>query len=316
MQIVSICRRSRKMNRQKGIIPFVLLFLFACTPDANRETPTQGNILVAADPSVIRITQEFSDGFNFLYHNAKVEVVEMNEAEAINALIDAKVRMIVIPGNIPAEQQQALKSQNYTAKVQALALDAAAVLVHPNNPDTALSLGILKKVLSGEITDWKQINPENPSGSIQVLLDDGGSSLSSYLRDSILQNSALPPRAFGAGSNPNLVAKVAESPGALGFIGINWIASTKDSLSRALLSSIRIVRLQNENDKQFYLPFQAAVGTGKYPLIRKINAITFEAKTGLVAGFIAFCAGEKGQRMVLKTGLMPAYKPSRNIELR
>lgn len=304
------------MNRLLSLALLALLFFYACSVDSKRETPTQGNIRIAADPSVIRITQEFTDGFNFIYPNAQVELVSMKESEAINALIEAKVQMIVIPGSIPAEQQKSLSSQNFSAKVQALALDAVALIVHPDNPDTLFTQDELRKILSGEITEWKQLNPNNQSGTVRVILDEGGSSLSNYLKDTVLSGKDFSSRAFGAGTNQNLVAKVAETPGALGFIGLNWIASTKDSLSRALLNSIQIVRLQNEKDKQFYLPFQAAVGTGKYPLIRKINAITFEAKTGLVAGFIAYSAGEKGQRMVLKAGLMPAYKPSRNIELR
>lgn len=304
------------MNRLSGLPSLAFLLLFACTVDSKRETPTQGNISIAADPSVIRITKEFTDGFNFIYPNAQVELVSMKESEAINALIEAKVQMIVIPGNIPAEQQKALTSQQFSAKVQTLALDAVALIVHPDNPDTLFSQEALRKILSGEITDWRQLNPNSKSGSVSIILDEGGSSLSNYLKDSVLLGKEFSSKAFGAGTNQNLVAKVAETPGALGFIGLNWIASTKDSLSQAMLKSIRIVRLQNENDKQFYLPFQESIGTRRYPLIRKINAITFEAKTGLVAGFIAYCAGEKGQRMVLKTGLMPAYKPSRNIELR
>jgi hypothetical protein len=50
------------------LFPFLfVLFIAACSADTNRETPTQGSIQIAADPSVIRISQEFADGFNFLY---------------------------------------------------------------------------------------------------------------------------------------------------------------------------------------------------------------------------------------------------------
>ncbi len=299
------------------LFPFLFVFLLAaCTSDTNRETPTQGNIQIAADPSVIRITQEFADGFNFLYQNARVEVQSLKESEAINALLDAQVSMIVIPGVIPAEQEKALRAQNFTARYQPLALDALALIVHPQNSDTLLSPTILRQILSGKISNWNQLTPQSSNGKIQIILDAGGSSLANYLRDSVMRGEGFLSEVLGAGSNPELVNQVANTPGALGFIGLNWISSTKDSLSKELLKSVRIVRVQNEEDKQFYLPFQSSVGIGKYPFIRKINAITFEAKTGLVAGFIAFCAGEKGQRMVLKSGLMPAYRPTRNIELR
>jgi len=299
------------------LFPFLfVLFIAACSADTNRETPTQGSIQIAADPSVIRISQEFADGFNFLYQNAQVEVQSLKESEAINALLDAKVQMIVIPGVIPAEQEKALRSQQFTPHYQLLALDAVALIVHPDNSDTLLSPTVIRQILSGEISEWNQLDPKNSKGKIKIILDAGGSSLANYLRDTILKGSDFRAEVIGAGTNPELVDLVSNTPGALGFVGLNWISSTKDSLSKELLNSVQIVQVLNEEDRQYYLPFQSSVGIGKYPFIRKINAITFEAKTGLVAGFIAFCAGEKGQRMVLKSGLMPANRPTRNIELR
>jgi phosphate transport system substrate-binding protein len=146
---VLIQARLKKMSKIQIIALLSILFITACTATTERETPTQGNIQIAADPSVIRITQEFADGFNFLYQNAEVKVQSLSESEAINALMDAKVRMIVIPGVIPAEQEKALRSQQFTPHYQVLALDAIALIVHPDNHDTLLSPTVLRQILSG-----------------------------------------------------------------------------------------------------------------------------------------------------------------------
>jgi phosphate transport system substrate-binding protein len=43
--------------------------------------------------------------------------------------------------------------------------------------------------------------------------------------------------------------------------------------------------------------------------------VSREARAGLASGFIAFVAGEKGQRVVLKAGLVPATMPVRIVEV-
>ncbi len=54
---------------------------------------------------------------------------------------------------------------------------------------------------------------------------------------------------------------------------------------------------------------------GKYPLIRDVVMIGREARSGLASGFMAFVASDKGQRIVLKSGLVPATMPIRIIEV-
>jgi phosphate transport system substrate-binding protein len=43
--------------------------------------------------------------------------------------------------------------------------------------------------------------------------------------------------------------------------------------------------------------------------------INRQTRAGLVTGFVSFVAGEKGQRMILKSGLVPATIPSRIVEI-
>jgi len=44
----------------------------------------------------------------------------------------------------------------------------------------------------------------------------------------------------------------------------------------------------------------------RYPLQRNIYVISREARTGLGSGFASFVAGQKGQLIFYKSGLLPA----------
>ena len=68
-------------------------------------------------------------------------------------------------------------------------------------------------------------------------------------------------------------------------------------------------------DSGFYQPYQAYIAQKSYPLVRDIMMISREARSGLASGFMAFVASDKGQRIVLKSGLVPATMPIRIVEI-
>ena len=66
----------------------------------------------------------------------------------------------------------------------------------------------------------------------------------------------------------------------------------------------------------YYKPYQGYIADGTYPFIREVYIINRETFTGLGTGFVNFVAGEKGQRILLKTGLVPATMPIRLVQIK
>jgi len=293
----------------------VLVMLQACTKSSKRETPTEGSIKVAADPAVSKMSGQIVDAFTHIYGYANVEFQEMRAADAINALLDDSVRVIIIPGTLTLEQIDALKKKNIYPTIQPVAKDAIAVIIHPDNPDSMLRIDVLKAIADGSITNWNQLNPKQTSREIEIVIDQAGASVAMYLQDSLLQGKALASGIHTIGSNQDVIHYVSQNIHAIGFVGVNWICNSNDSMAIGFLQQVRPVHLKNEQDGSYYLPFQAWIGQELYPLRRTVNAISLETRSGLGTGFISFAAGDKGQRVVLKSGLMPATKPVRQVRL-
>jgi phosphate transport system substrate-binding protein len=53
----------------------------------------------------------------------------------------------------------------------------------------------------------------------------------------------------------------------------------------------------------------------QYPLTRNLYILNFTGKLGLGMEFAAFIAGDKGQRIILKSGLLPDSIPGREINI-
>jgi phosphate transport system substrate-binding protein len=71
----------------------------------------------------------------------------------------------------------------------------------------------------------------------------------------------------------------------------------------------------SRGDSEAYQPYQAYVAQNLYPLIREVVIVSREARTGLGSGFFTYVANDKGQRVVLKAGLVPATMPVRIVEI-
>jgi phosphate transport system substrate-binding protein len=63
-----------------------------------------------------------------------------------------------------------------------------------------------------------------------------------------------------------------------------------------------------------YQPYQAYLAQEVYPLTRYVYTISTEPRSGLVTGFSSFVNGPVGQKIFLKSGLVPARNPIRIVK--
>ena len=65
------------------------------------------------------------------------------------------------------------------------------------------------------------------------------------------------------------------------------------------------------DESTYYHPYQASIYNKSYPFTREVYLISRETFAGLGSGFIAWMTNEKGQKIVLRSGLVPATMPIR-----
>lgn len=117
-------------------------------------------------------------------------------------------------------------------------------------------------------------------------------------------------------SNPEVIRYVNDNRGSIGVIGINWIVQPEEDLEKTV-AGLRIIGVKNLPGKPgadaYYKPNQNDLAMENYPLTRNLYIINGEGRAGLGTGFASFLAGERGQRIVLKSGLLPDSIPSRQV---
>jgi phosphate transport system substrate-binding protein len=117
---------------------------------------------------------------------------------------------------------------------------------------------------------------------------------------------------------PDVVEFISRNAEAIGIIGVSWVSDRTDSTTMTFLKKVKVMyvsRSEQPTIDNSYQPYQAYIAKRLYPLTRDIYVINIDPKNGLAGGFAAFLASDRGQRIILKAGILPATQPVRIVEL-
>jgi phosphate transport system substrate-binding protein len=284
---------------------------------ADRDTPTSGRIAISVDETFEPIVRSQVDTFQKLYQSATVTATYKPEEAVMQDLLAGKVRAVIVSRQLTKAEEATFKQQTITPRITKIATDGLAIIVHPSNSDSLLTMSQLRGIFTGQLQKWSQVSGKKALGNINVVFDANRSSTTRYVQDSVTQGTPLTKRVFAAKSNPELLDYVATHPDAIGVVGANWISDRDDASVQSFLQKVRVVAISATDNPttpdDYVQPYQAYLALKTYPLRRELFVINREARTGLGSGFASFVAGTKGQLIILKSGLMPATGQTRIV---
>ncbi|MDE6694016.1 MAG: substrate-binding domain-containing protein [Muribaculaceae bacterium] len=329
-----------KIMYRKYILPLlgiILASVTSCT-DKTETSSTSGSSLLYCDESFENIMAQEIDVFEYIYPKSHVLARYGTENEAVDSLKALTYRTIVIPRELTEKETQYIKSKNRVPRSARIAVDAVALIVNPENPIEKVSMKEISEILSGETRNWIDLNPSYPDKPIAVLVDKPGSSMTNYMRDSLLIGKPFSANVHAQGSINGVVDAVKKDRWAIGVIGVSWLTSdlksvtTIDSIAvdaqdntkaadmgeineRLHTAGVKALGVMRDDDPKAYRPYQEEIYSGKYPLTRSIYMITVSPSGSPAGGFFSFVTGHIGQKLIMKTGVLPARMQINVVEL-
>ena len=293
---------------------------------------TTGTMTMVCDDTFRNIIEQEIDVFEYQYPDAHVLARYATQGEALDSLLSLNTRTVVIARDLTKKERDYLKSKRRNVKSSKIAVDAVALIVNKNNPCSMLTTKEVGDILSGESIRWNDLEPSE-LGDIAVVFDDKSSSLVQFMRDSLLHGGDLGPNVYAQGSIPAVVDMVSKNVNAIGVLGVTWITSdmktaelTSDELAQSVLSDepiqgatlsqdVKVLKLRRPDEVTAYKPYQQNIFDGTYPLYRPIYMVTTGVSGSLASGFYTFVTGDIGQKIIMKTGIMPARTRIQVVQL-
>lgn len=282
------------------------------------DTPTSGDLTISADETLKPIIDSEIMVFHSLHKNAHVKVRYQSEVDCFKDLMSDTSSVIIVARKLNVDEKKIFNDQKYFPTETCIAKDAIAFVVNNNNRDTLLTYAQLTQILKGNFKEWKQISSTSRLQNIQIVFDNANSSTLRYIKDSIIHSNQLPENIFATKTNEEVIDYVTKNENAIGIIGVNWCKDIEATDPLAFTSKVKIVGIDpiKKVEIDFPQPLQSYIYSGFYPLTRTIYSVSREAHAGLGTGFVSFLASDKGQRIILKRGLVPSTMPIRIVHLK
>lgn len=297
-----------KYSKVVGLVVFVFLFAMCNQKSKNEsdsETILKGSMDITVDETIKPIVEDMVAVFEGTYYDAKISIKPKSEAELVNDLLNQKAKVVVMARDLTQEEKDRFSKRKINPRVTPFAKDAIAFVTNKSNKDTLIALKTVIDFLQGK----------SDTGIKGLVFDNPNSSTVHYMKE--LANVKVIPskNVFSFKTNDEVIKFVSENEGMIGVVGVNWLYQPSPNMVD-IIKKINVMSVKAINGDKYYDPTQNDLGEMKYPLARDLFIINCQGYTGLGMGFASFISGDIGQRIVLKSGLLPIRTPGRNLKIR
>lgn len=300
------------MNMKDKSILYLLvssfILLVSCQQNKTEvQSYTSGKEKILVDESFAPIVEDQAFVFESTYDNAKLNLLMKSENELINLFLEDSAQVAILSRLLTPGERKHFENKKIEIRINRFAVDGIALITHKSSKDSTATVEDIIKVLKGE-----------SSRIVSLVFDNANSSTVRYFKE-LASVQKLPAKGvYALKSNTDVIKYVYDNPGAIGVVGVNWMVQPPVELEKEV-DALKILGVKNLKGKPgsdgFYKPDQNDIALELYPLIRSLYIINCEGGAGLGTGFASFIAGERGQRIVLKSGLLPDSIPSREINI-
>lgn len=285
----------------------VALLVKSCTraPSTESETVVTGKTTMLVDDTFEPIIEDQLAVFESSYKHAEITLINAPENRVFHLLMSDSAKVAIVTRELTEEENNFFIAKDIIPKTRKFATDGIALITHNSNLDSVISVEEIIHILKGTHQDSKALVFDNPN-----------SSTVRYLKE-LADIDSLPSQGvYALNSNNAVIEYVYNNPKAIGVIGVNWLAQPSEALAPLVQQLVALQVKVKDSDNMAYKPTQSNLALGLYPLARDLYLINCQGTYGLGLGFSAFLAGERGQRLILKSGLLPDSIPSRELIIR
>jgi phosphate transport system substrate-binding protein len=166
-----------------------------------------------------------------------------------------------------------------------IAYDAIAIIVHPSNPLTNLSIDQVKGIFSRQMTNWKEAGGRNHP--LTLVTREEGSGTRESFQHLIMGKKEISLAALVQDSNGAIRQVVADDPNAIGYISLGLVNDRVKALK------IDGVEANVESIKK-----------RRYQFVRPFLFVFKTQPRGMAKNFLDYILSPEGQKLLVQEGLV------------
>lgn len=255
------------------------------TTPSTTTAPTVQSISVTGSTTVLPIAQKAAESYMDANAYADIQVSGGGSGAGVQAVGEGTADI-----GMASRDLKAAEKEKYPDLVQyVVARDGIAVIVNPAVAVNSLTLEQIKAIYTGETKNWKELGGSDMT--IVVIGRDSSSGTREFFSEKVMEKADYVSTQLEKNSNGAVKQTVAQTPGAIGYVGLGYLDAT-------------VKALKIDENGTLVEPSIETVTSGAYPVSRTLNMFTKGEASGLSKDYLDYILSPAGQKIVEEEGFV------------
>lgn len=253
--------------------------------------PAQSTISIKGSDTMLILNQRWAEEYGKVNSRVNLAITGGGSGLGINAFINGVADICSSSRKMRKSEIDRAKSRGAIAYEIPVALDGLAIAVHSSNPVKSLTMDELRRIYTGQITNWSQVG--GPNMPMSVFSRDSNSGTYGFFQEVVLKNQGWGPGVRFLPSTSEEAREVARTEGGIAYGGVAYFKDKRN---------IKILPIAPKAGAEPVFPSEENVRSKKYPIWRYLYYYTNGKPKGEVEKFINWALSAEGQKVVEAVG--------------
>ncbi|MCA9966564.1 MAG: phosphate ABC transporter substrate-binding protein [Anaerolineales bacterium] len=289
-------------HRHRWLIFLLLatLLLAACRPEQT-ETAVNGSqraIQNKGSDTLVNVALAWAEAYREVKPEVAIAVTGGGSGTGIAALINGTVDIANASRAMKDGEKEEARANGIEPIEYVVAIDALAVIVHPDNPVSELNIDQLSDIYTGRIANWKDVGGND--APIVLLSRETNSGTHVYFLEEVVRKGEdsediFAPQTLLMPSSVGITSELRRNPNAIGYDGLGYVDPEHE----------KMLAVAPPGSTDYVYPTVESASSGQYPLARNLFMYTAGEPTGELATYLDWILGSDGQAIVAQLGFVP-----------
>jgi phosphate transport system substrate-binding protein len=271
-----------------------LLLLSGCGKRGDHSNTLQ----IKGSDTMVNLGQAWAEAYMKQNPGISIAVTGGGSGTGITSLINHTCDIAEVSREMKESEIKLAESKGVTPKRMIAALDGLAVVVHPDNNISELTIDQLADIFTGKMGNWKELGGRD--ARIVLLSREVNSGTHVYFKEHVLRHGKpdgkeeFAPEALLLSSSQAIADEVSQNHDAIGYYGMGYITAKEKAL-----------KIAKDKNSPAVAPTMENILSNDYPISRPLLMYTKGEPQGLIKNFIDFVLSPAGQEIVKELDFVP-----------
>ncbi len=270
-------------SSKKVVLGFLLLIAILVT---NATAQDNRNVVLRVSGAGMASDQVDKWAKQFMEANpeARVIVLGSSAGKGFQAFTEGNTEIAMMSRETSADERKKATEKGLRMLEKPIGRAAIALITHPRNPVSELTLEQAKKLYTGEYDNWKQVGgPDAPVRCLTRRVPESGGAV--FFANKVLAGTPFGPKTVMTETWEAIVkvCSVAED------LPIGIAPSTRN------LSAVKVLSIRNDDKSVTVAPNDQTIKDGAYPIVLTFSFVWDQgSKNPVTVKFVDFCQSQGG----------------------